>query len=59
MSAFWVSLLFALGIGTWIFTKFQRYSGNNTKQSVIGTAVSALIIFFVSYTILRTLFKNG
>lgn len=57
MSAAVVSLLFALGIGTWLYTKFMRYSGNNTQQSAIATGVSAVIIFVVLYLILGLVLK--
>jgi hypothetical protein len=56
MSPVWVSLFFTAGATTWIYTKFQRYSGNNTKQSVIAAAVSAAIIFFIFYTVLNLIF---
>jgi hypothetical protein len=53
MSAFVVSLMFAAGAGTWLFTKFQKYSGNNTKQSAIAAGFVGLIILFVFYTIFK------
>ncbi len=52
MSAAIISLLFALGAGAWLYTKFMRYSGNNTQQAAIATGVSSVIIFFVLYLIL-------
>jgi hypothetical protein len=57
MSPIVVSLLFTAGASTWIYTKLMRYSGNNIQQSVIAAAVSALIIFFVFYSILSLIFK--
>jgi hypothetical protein len=57
MSPFLVSLMFAAGAGTWIYVKFQRYSGNNTKQSVIATAVAGLFIFIVFYYIMSLITK--
>jgi hypothetical protein len=47
MSPVVVSLLFSAGAGTWIYAKLQRYSGNNTRQSVIAAGVSGLIIFII------------
>ena len=55
-----ISLLMAVGAGTWIFSKFQRSSGGsvNTKQSVIAAAVSALLIFIFIYLLLGTFVKK-
>ena len=47
-----ISFLFTAGASTWLFTKFQKYNGNNTRQSAIATGVAALIIFFVFWSIL-------
>jgi hypothetical protein len=57
MSPVVVSLLFTAGAATWIYTKLQRYSGNNTKQSAIGAAVSAIFIFIVFYSITHSILK--
>lgn len=51
MSAFVVTLMFTAGVATWIFTKLQKYSGNNTQQSVVATGVAGLFIFIVFYYI--------
>ena len=52
-----ISLLLAAGASTWLFTKFQKFSGGNTRQSVIASAVSAVLIFFASFVILGTFIK--
>jgi hypothetical protein len=57
MSAFWVSLMFAAGSGTWIYTKFQKYSGNNTQQSAIASVIAALFIFIVFFFITHSFLK--
>ena len=46
-----VSFFFTAGAATWIYTKFQRYSGNNTKQSAMAAGVAAVFIFIVFYYI--------
>ena len=51
MSPALVSFLFTAGASTWIYTKFQRYSGNNTKQSLIASAICAVLIFTIFYYI--------
>ncbi|MGA3150609.1 MAG: hypothetical protein ABSD10_03310 [Candidatus Saccharimonadales bacterium] len=53
-----ISFLFTLGAGTWIYTKLQRYNGNNTKQSVIAAAVAAVIIFLIMFSILSLIIKK-
>jgi hypothetical protein len=57
MSSGVISFLLAVGSATWIFTKFQRYSGNNTKQSTIAAAISALFIFIVAFAVLNLILK--
>jgi len=52
-----ISLLFTLGASTWVYTKLQRYSGNNTKQSIIAIVVIALIIFLATFSILSLVLK--
>ena len=37
-----VSLLFAIGVTTWIYTKFQYKTGNDTKRSLMGAGVAGL-----------------
>ena len=53
MSALLVSLFFSAGATTWIYVKLQKYSGNNTQQSVIAAGFIGLIILFVFYTIFK------
>jgi hypothetical protein len=52
-----ISFMFAAGATAWIYTKFQKYSGNNTKATIIGSAVAGLVIFFVMFSILSLIFK--
>jgi hypothetical protein len=52
MGPFLVSLFFTAGTCTWIYTKLQRKSGNNTEQSAITTGVIAMLMFLVLYTTL-------
>jgi divalent metal cation (Fe/Co/Zn/Cd) transporter len=47
MSSLVVSLLISAGAGTWIYTKLQRYSGNNTKQSAMGAAAAGIFLFII------------
>jgi len=56
MSAWLVSLFFTVGATTWLYTKLMRRSGNNTKQSVIVSAVAFAVIFLVSFSITSLIF---
>jgi hypothetical protein len=49
--------MFTAGAATWIFTKLQKYSGNNTQQSVIATSVAAVFIFVMFYLITSPFLK--
>jgi hypothetical protein len=57
MTPFVVTLMFTAGAATWIYTKLQKYSGNNTQQSAIATGVAALFIFIVFYFIASSFVK--
>jgi hypothetical protein len=57
MSPAIVSLLFAAGAATWLYTKFQRYTGNNTQNSLIAAGVSGIVIFFIFFTIFNMIIK--
>ena len=52
-----VSIMFTAGAATWIYTKFQRYSGNNTQQSAIAAGVAGLFIFIVFFYIANSILK--
>lgn len=50
-----ISLMFAAGACTWVYTKLQRTSGNNTQRSLTAVVVAGVLIFVVFFTTL-TLF---
>ena len=45
-----IGLFFTAGVCGWTYTKLQRRSGNNTKQTVIALTAIAIVIFFLSYS---------
>ena len=47
-----VSFLFTVGASTWLYTKFQRYSGNNTRRSLVAAGFAAILIFIFFYSLL-------
>jgi len=55
MNAALISFLLTIGICTWIYTKLQRYTGNNTKNSLTAVVVSGLIIFLIGYFVFSNL----
>jgi hypothetical protein len=57
MSAGLISLMFTVGAATWIYTKLQRISGNNTKQSLIAASIAGAMMFIVVYSIFNLLLK--
>jgi len=57
MSPFVVSLMFSAGVTTWIYTKFQRTSGNNTRQSAYAAGAAGLVIFIVFFYITNSILK--
>jgi len=51
-----ISFFFSVGATTWLYTKLQRNSGNNTKQSVIAASIAGVVMFFVVFSILSLIF---
>lgn len=52
MSAWIISLFFAVGVSTWVYTKFMRKSGNNSQSSLIATSVIGVVAFIAMMIIL-------
>jgi hypothetical protein len=46
-----LAFLVAISAGTWIYTKLMRSTGSNTKNSLVGAAVAALLIFLAVFII--------
>ena len=46
-----IAFLVAISGGTWIYNKLMKQTGNNTKNSIIGAAISAGVIFLVVVTL--------
>jgi hypothetical protein len=53
MNALLVSFFFTAGATLWLYTKLQKYSGNNTRQSLIAAGFIGLIILFIFYTVFK------
>ena len=54
MSALLISLLFAAGAGTWVYTKLGRRTGGGNQQGAfIGAGVAAVLIFLFVFTFLK------
>jgi len=48
-----ISLMFTAGACTWIYTRLQRTSGNNTQRSLTAVAIAGVLIFVVFFIILN------
>lgn len=51
-----ISLLFAVGLATWIYTKLMRSTGGNQKSAITASAVSGVFVFIVFFTALSMIF---
>ncbi|MEX2006693.1 MAG: hypothetical protein WD877_00750 [Candidatus Saccharimonadales bacterium] len=56
MGAGLTSFLLTVGASTWLYTKLQNRSGNNTRQSLVATAVVGVLLFIISFSILSLIF---
>ncbi len=53
---FITALLLAIGGGTWVYSQLQQRTGyGNSRNAVTGAAISALIIFLITYVTARLL----
>lgn len=52
MPPFLIALFAAAGISTWAYNKAMHYTGNNTQNSLVISGATAIIVFFVTLTIL-------
>ena len=59
MSSTIIAFLIAISSSTWIYTKIQRKTGNNTQSSLIVAAVSFVGIFVLSIILLGFVPGNG
>lgn len=49
MSTFVISLLVAIGGGTWAFSKIYRRTGGNTQTSITMGVIAGVILFLFTY----------
>lgn len=57
MSPAVVAFMFAVGVGTWIYTKVMRTTGGNTQNSAIVAVISGIFAFVIFLLILNTVDK--
>jgi hypothetical protein len=53
-----IAFLVAISAGVWIFSKFMRSTGNNTKTATTAAVISGLFIFVVIFFLLKLIPKN-
>ncbi len=54
MSPFLLALLFALGVGAWVYNKVQHRNGGITKQSLIAASAVGAVALVIFYTLFIT-----
>ena len=54
-SPIFISFLFALGVGAWVYSKAQKRNGGLAQQSLIAAGVVGFIAFIVFFTIFITI----
>ncbi len=53
-----ISFLIALGFGTWVYNKLMHQTGSNTKNSLIGAAITGGIVFLIAVTLMGMFIKR-
>lgn len=57
-SDFVIALVAGAGIGFWVYPKFQKSNGGNSKNSAIGSVVVAILIIIAGTIILDYVFHR-
>jgi len=57
MNSVFIAIVFGVGVGAWVYGKFQKSNGGLTQRSLIGAAVAGIMAFIVFLTIAGTLLK--
>lgn len=53
-----IAFLVAISASVWIYGKFMRKTGNNTKSSVIAVVMIGIFIFFLVLLLANTLLPD-
>jgi hypothetical protein len=48
-----IAFLAAIGVATWVYTKFNRSTGGNAQSAIVGSGVVGVIVFILVFTLLR------
>lgn len=46
-----IALLLAVGAATWIYAKFMRTTGSNSRTSLVAAGVAGIFIFLLTWAI--------
>lgn len=52
MSSVLIALFFALGIGGWTYSKVTRRTGGVTQYDILITAIVAVMVFIIAWTMI-------
>lgn len=52
MGPFGIALILSIGGGAWVYNKTQQRNGGLAQQSLIAAAVSGVVLFIFTFTIL-------
>jgi hypothetical protein len=58
MTNAFISLMLAAGVGTWIYSKTMRQTGNNTKSALTVAGIVAVLAFLVMLYLLSLVPKS-
>lgn len=58
MNRVFIAVVFAVGVGAWVYGKFQKSNGGLTQRSLIGAAVASVIAFILFITLASTLLNR-
>jgi aryl-alcohol dehydrogenase-like predicted oxidoreductase len=50
-----IALVFAIGVGAWVYGKFQKSNGGQSQRSLIGAAVAGGIAFIIFLTLAKSI----
>lgn len=48
-----IAFLAAIGVAGWVYAKFNRSTGGNTRSSLLGAGLVGAVVFIVLFTLIQ------
>lgn len=48
-----IAFLAGVGVAGWVYAKFSRSTGGNTRSSLLGAGLVGVVVFIVVFTLVK------